>query len=74
MYVDKNWRRQGIGSSLLNECRVIAGSETLCVCPWDDRSCSFYYQHRDLGLFDVLPLKQIPVGDTHEEYNYPESL
>ncbi len=74
MYVLPTWRCMGIGSSLLNECRNLAGDEALCVCPWDDRSCGFYYKNRDKKLFDVLPLKQIPVGDGHEEYSYPHYL
>ena len=40
-YVDKNFRRQGIGSQLMEESRKIA-SDTVIVAPWNPASDSFF--------------------------------
>lgn len=71
LYVSDSYRRKGIGSSILVECRFLAGSEKLCVCPWDERSQGFYNKHHDKGLFDTLPMRQVDIEkDYIAKYSY----
>lgn len=49
VFVDPAYRRQGIATELFKKAQQIAGSETLCVCPWDDRSEGFYSKFPDVN-------------------------
>lgn len=42
VYVNPEYRRQGIGGALMKAARKKAGSMRLCVCPWDYQSEAFY--------------------------------
>ena len=42
VFVDPTYRKQGIASELFKKAQQLVGDETLCVCPWDDRSLGFY--------------------------------
>ena len=42
VFVNPAYRRQGIASELFKKAQRLAGDETICVCPWDDRSRGFY--------------------------------
>ncbi len=42
VFVDPSYRRQGIASELFKKAQQMVGDETLCVCPWDERSEGFY--------------------------------
>lgn len=42
VFVDPRYRRQGIASELYKEALKSVGDEVICVCPWDDKSYSFY--------------------------------
>ena len=45
VFVDHRFRRQGVGTALLRRARRVF-KEKLCVCPWDDRSYSFFEKHK----------------------------
>jgi GNAT superfamily N-acetyltransferase len=42
VFVNPDYRRQGIGSALVKAARKKAGSMQLCICPWDYQSDKFY--------------------------------
>lgn len=42
MFVDPEFRRQGIGTEIMKVARRKAGPYRLCVAPWDSRSRGFY--------------------------------
>lgn len=42
VFVNPDYRRQGIGSALVKAARKKAGPMQLCICPWDNRSEKFY--------------------------------
>ena len=42
VYVNPDFRRQGVGSQLFNKAKRLAGNETICICPWDKNSNKFY--------------------------------
>lgn len=42
VYVHPDFRRRGIGASLMKAARKKAGAMRLCVCPWDYQSTRFY--------------------------------
>ena len=42
IFVNPDYRRQGIGSALVKAARKKAGSMQLCICPWDYQSEKFY--------------------------------
>jgi GNAT superfamily N-acetyltransferase len=42
VFVDPSYRNQGIASEIYKRAQQLAGEETICVCPWDDRSTGFY--------------------------------
>ncbi len=42
VFVNPEYRKQGIGSALMKAARKKAGSTRLCVCPWDYQSERFY--------------------------------
>lgn len=44
VFIDPAYRRQGIATELFKKAQQIAGEETLCICPWDERSEGFYSQ------------------------------
>jgi ribosomal protein S18 acetylase RimI-like enzyme len=44
VFVDPAYRRQGIATELFKEAQKMVGNETLCICPWDERSEGFYNQ------------------------------
>lgn len=69
IFVNLKFRRMGVGSAILNECRKIAGEEKLCVCPWDEQAAEFYYKNRSHNLFNILPYKQIALGEDRSLYN-----
>jgi len=47
-FVDKDSRRQGIGTALMRQCRI--ASPEPFVCPWDDNSGGFF---REQGAIKV---------------------
>lgn len=53
VFVSPDYRRRGIGSELYKAAQKLAGDETLCVCPWDDRSSGFYDQFPDVNRRDL---------------------
>ncbi len=44
VFIDPAYRRQGIATELFKKAQQLVGNETLCVCPWDERSEGFYSQ------------------------------
>lgn len=42
VFVDPAYRRQGIATELFKKAQELVGDEVICVCPWDERSESFY--------------------------------
>jgi GNAT superfamily N-acetyltransferase len=42
MYVNPEYRRQGIGTALMKVAKSQAKSDRLCVAPWDETSVAFY--------------------------------
>jgi GNAT superfamily N-acetyltransferase len=42
VFVNPDYRRQGIGSALVKASRKKAGNAQLCICPWDYQSENFY--------------------------------
>ena len=42
MFVAPNYRRQGVGTTLMKVAKSQAKSERLCVAPWDDGSTAFF--------------------------------
>lgn len=42
VFVEPSYRRQGIATEMFKKAQEIAGNETICVCPWDERSEGFY--------------------------------
>lgn len=47
VFVDPEYRRQGIASELFKEALKVVGNETICVCPWDHKSHQFYSKFPD---------------------------
>ena len=45
VFVDHRFRRQGVATALLRRARRVF-KEKFTVCPWDDRSFSFYTKHK----------------------------
>ncbi len=52
VFVDHRFRRQGVGTALLRRARRVF-KEKLCVCPWDDRSYSFFEKHKKYKMDHV---------------------
>lgn len=48
VFIDPAYRRQGIASELFKKAQQMTGDETLCVCPWDERSEGFYSKFMDV--------------------------
>lgn len=42
VFVDPGYRKQGIASEIYKKAQQLSEDQTLCVCPWDDRSLGFY--------------------------------
>lgn len=42
VFVDPTYRRQGIASEIYKKAQQLSNTEILHVCPWDQRSTSFY--------------------------------
>lgn len=42
VYVDPEYRRQGIASEIYKKAQALANRELIHVCPWDSRSHYFY--------------------------------
>jgi GNAT superfamily N-acetyltransferase len=42
VFINPDYRRQGIASELIKVARRKAGATRLCVAPWDERSLGFY--------------------------------
>jgi GNAT superfamily N-acetyltransferase len=47
VFVDPQYRRQGIASEIYKTARKVAGTEALCVSPWDYGSYKFYNNRPD---------------------------
>ena len=45
VFVEKDYRKQGIATELFNAAKKMAGEEVLCVCPHDKKSTDFYTKH-----------------------------
>jgi GNAT superfamily N-acetyltransferase len=45
VFVDPNYRKQGIASELFQVAKKLVGNEVLCVCPHDRKSTDFYTKH-----------------------------
>jgi ribosomal protein S18 acetylase RimI-like enzyme len=45
VYVDRDYRQQGIASELLYLAKKLVGNEVLCVCPHDEKSTQFFAKH-----------------------------
>lgn len=70
IFIAKPYRRLGAGSKLIKAARDLADEETLCVCPWDERSSDFYFKNREVKLFNTLPDKRSNLGDNIQDYYY----
>lgn len=45
VFVDAQYRKQGIATELFKTAKKIVGSDVLCVCPHDRKSTDFYTKH-----------------------------
>jgi GNAT superfamily N-acetyltransferase len=52
VFVDHRFRRKGVGTALLRRARRVC-KEKLTVCPWDDRSYSFFEKHKKYEMDHV---------------------
>ena len=48
VFIDPAYRRQGIATEMFKKAQQMVGEETLCVCPWDERSEGFYSKFPDV--------------------------
>lgn len=42
VYVDPKYRRKGIGTKIMETAKKKAGTQTICLCPWDSNSRGFF--------------------------------
>lgn len=42
VYVDPKYRRQGIGTKLMEKAKKKSGLNRICLCPWDSNSRGFF--------------------------------
>ena len=45
VFVDHNYRKQGIATELFKVAKKLVGDDVLCVCPHDRKSTDFYTKH-----------------------------